>query len=326
MRTIKKIMDIPDRTCPAIGDTPVAINICNVKHSLVHYHQALLEMVLCVEGTVSIRCNEEIVTLKKGQLFTIGFNDIHCLYSDTDNIVIVFHININHAAMPVELLKCSSFACEDFDLESYQIKPMHHIKDIILATVYTYTKFNKLDSAKTTAACNTVADLLLKYFDWNNKINLTPNVNDELRQRFRAVLKYCEKNYMKRLTISQLAAAVHINENYLSQFMHKSGHGSFSNLIGYMRCFYAQYLLLTTEMSIIQIADKCGFSDVKYFYKYFKNAWKQTPQEFRQWFVSYLKEDDFAYYYSSDEIIAKVEPFIAEFFSNAVFERKLACI
>lgn len=81
----------------------------------------------------------------------MGFNDIHCLYSDTDNIVIVFHININHAAMPVELLKCSSFACEDFDLESYQIKPMHHIKDIILATVYTYTKFNKLDPAKMTA-------------------------------------------------------------------------------------------------------------------------------------------------------------------------------
>lgn len=131
---------------------------------------------------------------------------------------------------------------------------------------------------------------------------------------------------MKKLTISQLAVAVHINENYLSQFMHKSGHGSLSNLISYMCCFYAQYLLLTTEMSIIQIADKCGISDVKYFYKYFKNAWKQTPQEFRQWFVIYLKEDDFSYYYFNDEIIAKVEPFITEFFSNAVFERKLACI
>ena len=35
-------------------------------------------------------------------------------------------------------------------------------------------------------------------------------------------------------------------------------------MIGYFRCFHAQYLLLTTELSVMDISNRCVFSDIHY--------------------------------------------------------------
>jgi AraC-like DNA-binding protein len=113
---------------------------------------------------------------------------------------------------------------------------------------------------------------------------------------------------------------VHINENYFSQFIHKSGYGSFSNLIGYIRCNSAQFLLLSSELSVVEISDRCGFSDVKYFYKHFKQIYKKTPSEFRRWFAGYIKNPERVYHYTAEEILPFLEPFTAEYFSECVLK------
>ena len=105
MRKVKKIMDIPEHKVAPINGTSITIDICNVKHTPVHYHASSVEMILCLKGSVSILCNHEPITLKEGEMFAIGFDDLHCMYSDTDNIVVSFYMDMQHMDIPWEILQ-----------------------------------------------------------------------------------------------------------------------------------------------------------------------------------------------------------------------------
>ncbi|MCQ4636728.1 AraC family transcriptional regulator [Anaerovorax odorimutans] len=315
MRKINKIMDIADQPIDYINDSAVSIEICDIRHSSVHFHESAVELIYCLEGEVSIHCNHEFVTLKKGQIFTVDFEDIHCLYSDISNLLIIFHIDLHKLEKPWSFLQYVYLACEDNSCEPYQKAPLQQIKNMVLAAAYLYTKRGTLTDAEMRTVSNRIVNILLDYFDWFNYINIYPNKNDELRERFQAVSAYCQNNHTRKITIAELAEKVHINENYLSQFIRKSPFGSFSNMIGYIRCFAAQTLLLTTELSVIDISNRCGFSDDKYFYKHFKLAWGKTPKEHRQWYKDYIQAEDRITAISKSQAYKILEPYAAEYFA-----------
>ncbi|MEE0771761.1 MAG: AraC family transcriptional regulator [Anaerovoracaceae bacterium] len=318
MRRITKVLDLKDQKIDYINSSPISMETCTVKHTSVHFHQTAVELIYCLEGEVNIRCNHEIVTLKKGQIFTVDFEDIHCLFSDKENLLIVMHIDLKNLKTPWQFLEYVYFACEDNSCEPYQQEPLQQIKNLLLATAYLYTKKSTLSIDESVFAANKIADILCEYFDWFNYINIYPNRNDEIRERFQAISAYCQNNLRRKVTIAELAKTVHINENYLSQFIRKSPYGSFSNMIGYFRCFHAQYLLLTTELSVIDISNRCGFSDDKYFYKHFKLAWGQTPKEYRRWFREYIKDENDVTFIANDEAHRIIEPYVAEYFSHHI--------
>lgn len=320
MRRIKKIMDIKDEPIEYIDNSSVSIRIQNIQHSPVHFHESAVELIYCLEGEICIHCNHEFVTLSQGQIFTVDFEDIHCLYSDKENLLIIIHINLHKVNIPWEYLQYAYLACEDNSCKEYQKAPIQQIKDILLATAYTYTKKGSLNDSGASNISNRIINILLEYFDWFNYINVWPNKNDEIRERFQAISAYCQDNHTRKLTISELAKTVHINENYLSQFIRKSPFGSFSNMIGYIRCFDAQILLLTTELSVIQISEQCGFSDEKYFYKHFKLAWNKTPKEHRQWYKEYIKTPDKISDISKSVAYRILEPYAAEYFSEHILD------
>ncbi|MCI8646935.1 MAG: AraC family transcriptional regulator [Firmicutes bacterium] len=320
MRKVSKILDIEEQPISGMEDSPVLVEIYSIRHTPVHVHSSAVELIYCLEGELDIHCNHEFVTLKKGQIFTVNFEDIHCLYSDKDNLVITLYIDLKKLENPWEFLQFVYFACEDNSCQPYQRKPLQQIKNMVLATAYLYTKKGTLSDMEASSASNKIIAILLDYFDWFNYINVYPSRNDDIRERFQAISAYCQLNLKRKLTISELAETVHINENYLSQFIRKSPYGSFSNMIGYMRCFAAQRLLLTTELSVIEISNQCGFSDDKYFYKHFRLAWGKTPTEHRQWYREYISSKDEIHTVSNEEAYKILEPYAAEYFANHILQ------
>lgn len=317
----KKIMDIPDISFNTISGTAIKVDIYNIKHSPVHCHNNFITLVFCLKGQINILSNQDILTLKCGEIYCIGLNDLHCIFSDTDNITAMVYLDIHKISLPLDTIQCSCFVIENDSFDSFRSKPLREIKQCLLAIIYSYAQSGTVKAATANHLTDKIIELLMKYFDWNSGFDLSRNINCELRQRLRSVVKYCGINYMHKLTIPQLAATLHVNENYLSQFMKKSGYGSFSAMISYFRCFYAQFLLLSSDLSVIQIADKVGFSDVKYFYKHFNRIWHKTPTEFRQWFKNYIKTENAIHYYSSknnDELLNIIKDYIVEDFLHAI--------
>ncbi|MDO4552639.1 MAG: AraC family transcriptional regulator, partial [Bacillota bacterium] len=149
------------------------------------------------------------------------------------------------------------------------------------------------------------------YFNWFNFINDPSFANTWLQERFYRISSYCQENYMRKITIAEMARIEFVNPNYFSQFFRNTIFGGFNNMLNFIRCLSAEQLLLTTELSVSEISASCGFSDPKYFYKHFKRWWGRTPQQHRSWYAAYMKQDvDFSRL-SPGEAFTFLEKYIA---------------
>lgn len=283
-------MDIREEIIDFMGESPIAVKIYGVRHYEPHFHPHSLELIYCVDGKISITAGHQHVTLSKNELFTIDCTDIHFLHSDEDNVIISLYIDLTRVHADWEYLRYVFFACETAGHQGYQSKPLQDVQDILLSIAYlsacetgvsSFTAEKDADVVYTDMA-NRLVDILLEYFDWFYDINTFSNSNDQIKERFYSITSFCQKNYMDKITISQLAKAEHINENYFSQFLLKSSFQGFSNMLNYVRCFESETLLLLTDLPISEISSRCGFSDVKYYYRHFKKWWGATPHQHRK--------------------------------------------
>ena len=271
------------------NNLPFQAELSKVSNLTPHRHDKELELVYCLAGTVNLEAAEQTETLHAGQLHSIDFGDIHCLWSEDDNTTLIFHLDLTQ--MPNwEYLESIFFACEDLHLYPYQREAMIRVKDIILSLSYEYFTGNLQAAERFAAPLKELIDTLLKYFNWFNYENQDDYLNPDLFERFHRVLAYCLNNYEKKITVSHLAAQENINRNYFSQFIGKTIFSSFSNMVNYIRCWHAEELLLTTDMPNAEISYACGFSDPKYFYAAFKDLWGCTPSEHRHQYEEYYQE------------------------------------
>lgn len=94
-------------------------------------------------------------------------------------------------------------------------------------------------------------------------------------------IAYIRKNYGECLSLSQLAAYVHLSPNYLSNLFKKEVGYCLSDYINALRIEKAKFLLLNSRKRSHEIATELGFSDPAYFGKVFKKSTGLSPAEYR---------------------------------------------
>lgn len=96
------------------------------------------------------------------------------------------------------------------------------------------------------------------------------------------VLAFLHSNFGQHISRKDIASAVGLSENYLSQIFHQEiGISPWDYLLRY-RVQRAQELLAATEQSVTEIATRVGFNDPAYFSRVFRKIAGQSPQEFRR--------------------------------------------
>ena len=100
------------------------------------------------------------------------------------------------------------------------------------------------------------------------------------------ILKEIHSRYTEQLRVRSLTQLVKINKNTVEkEFKMITGRSINEYIITYrLRC--ACFLLATNELKITEIARKCGYKDVAFFCKQFKDRVSMTPMEYRKNIVS----------------------------------------
>ena len=271
---------------------PIDVSLSDMRHSHVHYHCSDIELVYCLSGSATIRCNHEEVSLSKGELFTIDCNDIHYIYSNQPNCLMILHIDMHNLDLPFDYLKYVYFSCQDQNIYPHLKNALTKVKGMLLTLGFVFFSEQDSHTYSLPEMTNLLVRFMAEHFNWYNYFdgNLIPN--EEIRTRIYNIIQHCQINYHKKTTISDLVENLHINRNYFSQFMRKSPYRSFRNMLGYIRCYESQFLLLSTDLSLLEISCRCGFSDDKYFYKQFKAWWGYTPKKFKDRLSKYSEEDN----------------------------------
>ena len=95
-----------------------------------------------------------------------------------------------------------------------------------------------------------------------------------------AVLNYIHDNYYLPLTNHDIAQKFSFHPNYLSNLIKKHTGLPLHKYLLLVRLTHASQLLESGNSSISEVAQKCGFSDVYHFSRYFKEVMNVTPSDF----------------------------------------------
>lgn len=95
------------------------------------------------------------------------------------------------------------------------------------------------------------------------------------------VTEFIKSHYSGKLTLEQIAASVHLSPSHISGLFRKETGQTVSAYISYVRIEKSKQLLKNTQLSIAEIAAKCGFEEQSYFSRVFRKQTGLPPKAYR---------------------------------------------
>lgn len=95
-------------------------------------------------------------------------------------------------------------------------------------------------------------------------------------------IRYMEENYSNKVTLAELADLVHMNPNYFCNYFKKQTGVTPFQQLNYIRVKNAAKKLKATDDSVADVALTCGFENVSFFIRKFKEIRGCTPSVYRR--------------------------------------------
>lgn len=93
--------------------------------------------------------------------------------------------------------------------------------------------------------------------------------------------EYIDQNYRKKFTLTEMANALYISPNYLSDLFKKHTGMKFSDYLLEVRMEKSREYLMDIQYTVGDISALVGFSDARYFSSTFRRRYGMTPLEYR---------------------------------------------
>lgn len=103
----------------------------------------------------------------------------------------------------------------------------------------------------------------------------------EKAEQLKPALEYIENNYGSRISLETLARQSGLSPKYFCRCFRAITHRSPIDYLNHYRVECASFLLTTTDMSVAEIAQRCGYNDSSFFIKQFKRYKGATPHQYR---------------------------------------------
>ena len=188
-----------------IPKTPIMIEIVNIRHVKPHRHNDAIEFIYCMSGSVKMTIAHQKINIYENELVTVDHDDIHYMTADTDNIVLIIHIDLKNIRHQWEDIQYIFFSCATGLARPDQKRAMEEIYDIMMALAYTYMTQRESAVQVYKNMSDRLIDILLEKFCWFSVEGLTSEENEKYRSRLNNIGAYIQKNYKEKITISQLA-------------------------------------------------------------------------------------------------------------------------
>ena len=142
-----------------------------------------------------------------------------------------------------------------------------------------YREQSRRDSLSELVSHNYLTDIITSIYLENDKNNLIPLHAPE---KFLKIREYLDQHYAEKLELETLAGNFFISKFHLAREFKRIFGTTIGEYILKQRISQAKSLLRFSDLSIDEIAARCGFADGGYFIKVFKKEEKITPAKYRK--------------------------------------------
>ncbi|MDD1795508.1 AraC family transcriptional regulator [Enterovibrio sp. ZSDZ42] len=98
---------------------------------------------------------------------------------------------------------------------------------------------------------------------------------------YQGICIYIQENFHRQITRESIAQRFTMTPNHLSRLFRQQGHMRMADYITWVRIDRAKFMLKRYDFRLNEVATRCGFQDVNYFYRVFKSKTGMTPSEYR---------------------------------------------
>lgn len=265
-----------------------------------HKHN-FYEINIIYQGTGYHYIKEQCFEAKEGSVFIIPPNVKHGYYTDNEENFIIFHILIHPLFM--EKYKRELNSMPGFSI-LFEIEPKLRSKNSneFFLTLYKnqidYLKplFNKLVSSKIFDSFNeierierigcllSIISILTKYLTEKNQLIMEKALETNTIDSTFIIktMEYINNNYSEKITIDKLAKMANMSRTTYIRHFEKLNDKSVNKYLTKIRIKAACDMLKSTNLSITEISNRCGFFDSSHFSKAFKSMKKILPLAYRE--------------------------------------------
>lgn len=254
-----------------------------------HWHPDV-ELILVRKGVYLCERNLETWQLAEGDLVVINSEELHQLTGKgpgTVHDVVLFSPDLLDFAYLDEWQEKWSRPFLNHELEfPFRLLPGHAAYPRV---VDLFDKILKAGLEKEEGWYMTCKLRLLELFAFMAGQGLLvppgrPASSSDLRKiaHYKTIAGYIEEHFDEPVTLGQLSEVIPCSPNYLCRFFKEiAGLSPIQYLIN-CRLERASTLLANTSIPILQVSLDCGFENVSYFIRKFKESKGCTPKEFRR--------------------------------------------
>lgn len=250
-----------------------------------HYHKEV-EFLLILTGEMTVFCTENQLMLREGDIAVFGSSEPHYTIHQNEN-------NLSYLVVQIDLRKY-------WDLSS--MSSMTHFSEVMrplsaLNYVYTnhkevrlqtaayiremYKEMNEKQAGYDLAVSSLIKNMLLLLLRYDNRKQLYYNDN-YLLERLQPVIDYVEEHLSEKLSVTELSGMMNMSYTYFIKTFKKALGMSFTNFVVYKRIKKAEQQLLTSEVSIAEVAESVGISNLGHFYELFRRYNDCSPKQFKE--------------------------------------------
>lgn len=231
-------------------------------------------------------------TVTKGDLFIINYDVPHEFRSTPESKIVISNCIFRPQFIDKSLMRsrCFTDICHIFLFNSLfegefpgnDIKLLgkdhSEIEDIYekMYSEYTEKPYGYIEILRAY-----VVELLVKIFRLYRQ-NETPERRVQNKAYFDDTIQFMKKHYNQDIKLEELAAMTFLSRNYFCAFFKECSGVTVSEYIQNLRIEEACKLLAQNNLRIIDIAEKVGYKDLKFFNKLFKKITGKTPREYKK--------------------------------------------
>ena len=243
----------------------------------VHLHRQL-ELIYVLSGSTTVTVEQQDFLLTPGQGVLVFPNQMHGLkhVKPGHNLLCIFEPDFCHSFR--QFFQNKKPAHNDFTVSSLSEHSRIALQG--LKTLAAAMEKDRPTPSDVQVYAEGYLTLLLADLLPSLPLQVRKNTDDlELEQR---LLLYLDAHYTEELSLESLSKEFGVSRFVLSRIFTEKLHTTFPDYVNSRRLDYARDLLLSTELSVTQIALDVGFGSSRTFFRAFHSAYHTTPGAYRR--------------------------------------------
>lgn len=235
-----------------------------------HWHD-YFEFEIIISGCAEHIHNQSKYIAGEGNAYLMSYYDFHSFKAITDTKLI--GIRFGNNVLSEELTKFISTGIHKFNC-TYDRNELNNIIDLI-KKIETEKEQDLLFSRQ--IIINTLSELVIGIIRKSDV-----GAEKPVPQLIQKAVTYLYKNFRDDISLSELAEQLHVSVNYLGVLFRNSTGVPFREYLNMLRLKYSCRLLLSSDLSVKEVAYASGYKTNEHFIRVFKHNLNMTPSEYRR--------------------------------------------